>query len=98
MAVFEIDHPQRLPSPKELGSPTLSVLSEPSFNIGGDPGIEGVVRTEDDVDLPVHRHLPLIRSASLVSLRLDVRFLTAIANALGWPMIVTSFFPRVTAV
>lgn len=25
-------------------------------------------------------------------------FFTAIPNALGWPMIVTSFFPRVTAV
>ena len=98
MAVLEIDHPQRLPSPKVFGSPTLFVLAEPSFHIRGDPGVEGFVRTEDDVDLPVHCHVPAIRAASLVSLRLDLRFMTAMASALGWPMIVTSFLPRVTAV
>ena len=98
VAVFEINHLYRLSSPKVLGPSTLLVLAESSFHIRGDPGVEGVVRTEDDVNLPVHCHEPAIRAASLVSLLLDFRFLTAMANALGWPMIVTSFLPRVTAV
>jgi len=34
----------------------------------------------------------------LLSLRFDFRFFTAIARALGCPIIVTSFLPRVTAV
>ena len=34
------------------------MLAEPSFNIHGDPGIVGVIRTEGDVhvDMPVHCH------------------------------------------
>ena len=54
MVVFEINHPQGLPTPEELGTAALFVLKEPSLDIRGDPGVEGVVGAEDDVDLPVH--------------------------------------------
>jgi hypothetical protein len=74
------------------------MLKKTPLNIRGDPGIYRIVGTEYHVDLPFHRYSPAIRTASIVSRLLAFRFLTAIASALGWPMIVISFFPLVTAV
>ncbi len=52
MATFAIHHLYRLTSPKILGSPPLGMLAEASFNVRGNSGIERVVGTEDDVDMP----------------------------------------------
>ena len=59
------------------------MLAEPSFNINGYSCIEGVVRTEDYVDLPAYRHLLANRAASFVNLLLDFLFFTAKASAFG---------------
>ena len=53
MAAFEIHHPQRLPPPEIFGAAPGRMLLEAPFNIGGNPGIEGVVRTKKDVDVPL---------------------------------------------
>lgn len=98
MSFFEIDNLQRLPSTEILGTFTICVLTESTVNISCDTRVERYIGAENDVDLPVHSSAPAIRTDSLVSLRLDLRFLTAIAKTLGWPIIVNSFFHRVTAV
>ena len=98
MVVFEIDYLQRLSAPEILSATPPSMLLEPPVNIRGYPGIERVVGAVYHVDLPVHIASPARRAVKLVSLRLELRFLTAIASAFGWPMMVTNFLPRVTAV
>lgn len=54
MIFFEIDKSYRLPPPKIFCPLPLRMLAKSTFHIRGDPGIEGVVGTKDDVDLPSH--------------------------------------------
>jgi len=56
MERFEINHAQRLSPSKIFCSAPLRMLSKPSFDISRDPGIEGVVRAKDYVDLPILGH------------------------------------------
>lgn len=83
VTAFEIDHLQRLPSPEILRAGAIGMLTKPPVNIRGNPGIERIVRAADDVHLPVHGLAPANRAVRLVSLRLALRFLTAIPRALG---------------
>ena len=39
---------------KVLGPRPGKVLGKTSLDVGGNAGIERIVRTEDDIDLPVH--------------------------------------------
>src|SRR6185369_16452659 len=64
MTALLIDHLQRLPAPKILGSPARGVLGEATLQVGCDAGIERVVRAKDYIDLPVH-----VRAAETVFIR-----------------------------
>ena len=54
VATFEKDHLHWLTTAKILGATPLGVLTEAPFNIGGDAGIQRVIRAKNDVYMPFH--------------------------------------------
>jgi hypothetical protein len=54
MTIFQVNQPAELVTTKVLGSRAITVLTETALNIGCDSGVKGAIRTQDDVDLPVH--------------------------------------------
>ena len=59
MVIFEIDYLQRLPTSKIFGANPRGMLLEPALNICGDPCVESVIGTEDDIDVPAHEVMNL---------------------------------------
>lgn len=54
MSLFVVHDPERLTTPEILRAAPTCMLTEPSLTVSGDPRIEGVVGTVDDVDVPLH--------------------------------------------
>jgi hypothetical protein len=50
---FKIDEFLRLAAPEILGAAPGCMLPHPPLYIGGNPGIERVVRAKNDIDMPV---------------------------------------------
>jgi hypothetical protein len=59
MSSLQIDHPGWFSPSKILGSAQIGVLTEAAFQVCGDPCIEGIVRAENNINLPIH-HFPAI--------------------------------------
>jgi hypothetical protein len=54
MASLQINELLRLTSPKIFGAVPVRMLTHPPLYVGGNPGIEGIVGTKYDVNLPIH--------------------------------------------
>jgi hypothetical protein len=53
VASLQIQQLLRLASPEVFGTTPVGVLAHAPLDIGGYPGVEGIVGTQYDIDLPI---------------------------------------------
>jgi hypothetical protein len=70
MVVFQINQTSRLTTTKVFSPCPGYVLGKASLRIDGYSGIKRIIRTEDDIDLPVHRPVLLCVCHNIFSISL----------------------------